>query len=45
VGWSDACRAIWRFANTISFNGSGEQHQGVHVNQTFTGIAIGVDVR
>jgi hypothetical protein len=29
--------------NTIGFNTYGEQFQGVHVNQTLVGIAIGTD--
>jgi hypothetical protein len=28
--------------NTIGFNTYGEQFQGVHVNQTLTGVAIGM---
>jgi hypothetical protein len=27
--------------NTVGFSTYGEQYGGVHVNQTFTGIAIG----
>nr|WP_232834619.1 nitric oxide-sensing protein NosP [Rhodoferax ferrireducens] len=29
--------------NTVGFNTYGEQFHGVHVNQTFVGIAIGID--
>jgi hypothetical protein len=29
--------------NTVGFNTYGEQFQGVHVNQTFVGVAIGMD--
>lgn len=29
--------------NTVGFNTYGEQYHGVHVNQTFVGIAIGTD--
>jgi hypothetical protein len=30
-----------RACNTVGFNSYGEQFGGVHVNQTFTGMAIG----
>lgn len=33
--------SIFRHNNTIGFSSYGEQFHGVHVNQTFTGIAIG----
>ncbi|MDO8989689.1 MAG: nitric oxide-sensing protein NosP [Sideroxyarcus sp.] len=32
---------IFRNNNTVGFNSYGEQFRGIHVNQTFTGIAIG----
>jgi hypothetical protein len=32
---------IFRRNNTIGFSSYGEQFQGVHINQTLTGIAIG----
>jgi hypothetical protein len=34
---------ILRSNNTVGFNTYGEQFQGVHINQTFTGIAIGMN--
>jgi hypothetical protein len=40
-GWEDRVEEIFRCNNTIGFNSYGEQFQGTHVNQTFTGIAIG----
>ena len=40
-GLKERVEAIFRGNNTIGFSGYGEQFRGVHVNQTFTGIAIG----
>lgn len=40
-GLVDRVNAILRENNAIGFNSYGEQFRGVHVNQTFTGIAIG----
>jgi hypothetical protein len=33
---------ILKSNNTVGFNTYGEQFQGVHINQTITGIAIGM---
>ncbi len=38
---NDYVGEIFRRNNTVGFNSYGEQFHGVHVNQTFTGIAIG----
>lgn len=40
-GLKERVETIFRSNNTIGFNSYGEQFHGVHVNQTFTGIAIG----
>ena len=40
-GAIDKVSAILRRHNVIGFSGYGEQFRGMHVNQTFTGIAIG----
>ena len=40
-GQTDRIGEIFRHNNTVGFSGYGEQFRGVHVNQTFTGIAIG----
>jgi hypothetical protein len=40
-GLKDRVAEIFQFNNTIGFSSYGEQFHGVHVNQTFTGIAIG----
>jgi hypothetical protein len=40
-GFLERVAEIFRVNNTIGFNSYGEQFHGVHVNQTFTGIAIG----
>lgn len=40
-GQIDRIGEIFRHNNTVGFSGYGEQFRGVHVNQTFTGIAIG----
>lgn len=41
TGITDDVHALMRANNTIAFNSYGEQFRGVHVNQTFTGLAIG----
>jgi hypothetical protein len=40
-GLKDRVAEVLREYNTVGFNTYGEQFAGVHVNQTFTGIAIG----
>lgn len=40
-GLKDRVGEIFRRNNTIGFSTYGEQFQGVHINQTLTGIAIG----
>ena len=40
-GLKERVGALLRQNNTVGFNTYGEQFGGVHVNQTFTGIAIG----
>ena len=40
-GLKDRVAQVLRDYNTVGFNTYGEQFGGVHVNQTFTGIAIG----
>jgi hypothetical protein len=40
-GLVDRVEAVFRDNNAIGFSSYGEQHLGVHVNQTLTGIAIG----
>lgn len=40
-GLKERVGEIFRRNNTIAFSSYGEQFHGVHVNQTFTGIAIG----
>ncbi len=40
-GLIDQVARIFSDNNTVGFNTYGEQYGGVHVNQTFTGIAIG----
>ncbi|WP_420473427.1 nitric oxide-sensing protein NosP [Noviherbaspirillum sp. ST9] len=40
-GLKDRVAAVLRDYNTVGFNTYGEQFAGVHVNQTFTAIAIG----
>jgi hypothetical protein len=37
----DQVDAVMRRSKTVGFNSYGEQFRGMHVNQTFTGIAIG----
>lgn len=39
----DSVAEVFRQNNTIGFHTYGEQYQGVHVNQTLVGIAIGAD--
>lgn len=41
----DQVEKLYRDNNVIGFNSYGEQYQGVHVNQTLTGIAIGAGTR
>lgn len=41
-GLQDRVDAIFRRNNTLGFSSYGEQIHGVHVNQTLTGIAIGM---
>jgi hypothetical protein len=43
-GSKPAVEAILRRNNAVGFSTYGEQYGGVHVNQTFTGIAFGADV-
>lgn len=40
-GWRERVSEIFRSNNTIGFSSYGEQYRGIHVNQTFTGVAIG----
>jgi len=40
-GLKERVGEIFRRNNTIGFNSYGEQFHGVHVNQTFTGVALG----
>jgi len=40
-GLKERVGEIFRRNNTIAFSSYGEQFHGVHVNQTFTGIAVG----
>jgi hypothetical protein len=40
-GMKDDVSAILRKHHVIGFNSYGEQYRGMHVNQTFTGVAIG----
>lgn len=42
-GQSDEMNAIMRENHVIGFNTYGEQFDGLHINQTFTGIALGRD--
>ncbi|MBR2514246.1 MAG: FIST C-terminal domain-containing protein [Halomonas sp.] len=37
----DPASALLRQARVVGFNTYGEQHHGMHVNQTFTGVAFG----
>lgn len=37
----DQASALLRQARVVGFNTYGEQHHGMHVNQTFTGVAFG----
>jgi hypothetical protein len=41
-GIEDRVATLFRENNVIGFNSYGEQYGGVHVNQTLTGIAIGM---
>jgi hypothetical protein len=40
-GLVDRVEEVLRDNNVIGFSSYGEQHLGVHVNQTLTGIAFG----
>jgi hypothetical protein len=40
-GSKDQVGAIFQRNNTVGFSTYGEQFHGVHINQTFTGVAIG----
>ncbi len=40
-GCQDAIEEVFRKQNVIGFNTYGEQCNGMHINQTFTGVAIG----
>ncbi|HAW24229.1 MAG TPA: GfdT protein, partial [Pseudomonas sp.] len=40
-GSSDDISAFLRRQQVIGFNTYGEQFNGMHINQTFTGVAIG----
>lgn len=42
LGLARQVETVFRDNNVIGFNSYGEQYRGVHVNQTVTGIAIGV---
>ena len=37
----DQASALLRRSRVVGFNTYGEQHHGMHVNQTFTGVALG----
>lgn len=41
VGHLDQASALLRRSRVVGFNTYGEQHHGMHVNQTFTGVALG----
>jgi len=40
-GLIDRVAQVFHDNNVVGFSSYGEQHLGVHVNQTLTGIAIG----
>jgi hypothetical protein len=42
AGQADAVGALMQRHRVVGFNTYGEQFRGVHVNQTFTGLAIGL---
>jgi hypothetical protein len=42
-GIAERVDVVLRANNVIGFNGYGELYRGLHVNQTFTGIAIGAE--
>lgn len=42
-GLTERVSALWRAHNVVGFSTYGEQFRGMHVNQTFTGIAFGSD--
>ncbi|SHF23936.1 Uncharacterized conserved protein, contains FIST_N domain [Modicisalibacter ilicicola DSM 19980] len=41
LGQRDAASRLLRERGVIGFNTYGEQHHGMHINQTFTGVVIG----
>ncbi|WP_420843690.1 nitric oxide-sensing protein NosP [Marinobacter salexigens] len=41
IGESDAVSAFLRHHKVVGFNTYGEQFNGMHINQTFTGVVIG----
>ncbi len=41
LGQLDQASTLLRQARVVGFNTYGEQHHGMHVNQTFTGVAFG----
>jgi hypothetical protein len=41
LGYKDSVSDLLRQNNVIGFNTYGEQMEGMHINQTFTGVAIG----
>ncbi|MGC3874552.1 nitric oxide-sensing protein NosP [Halomonas sp. GXIMD04776] len=41
LGQLDAASRLLRERGVIGFNTYGEQHHGMHINQTFTGVVIG----
>jgi hypothetical protein len=43
-GLKDQVSDVLRANNTVGFSTYGEQYGSAHVNQTFTGIAIGAAV-
>ncbi|EAR62119.1 hypothetical protein MED92_10449 [Oceanospirillum sp. MED92] len=44
LGYSESVSEILRQNNVIGFNTYGEQMEGMHINQTFTAVAIGRNV-
>jgi hypothetical protein len=41
LGQLESASALLRASQVVGFNTYGEQHHGMHVNQTFTGVAFG----
>lgn len=41
LGYKDSVSDLLRQNNVIGFNTYGEQMEGMHINQTFTGVALG----